>query len=608
VTHAKSPSLQGSDVAAAAHNLCTANKFPNVFAYLTKQRGLDLSTLQKYAVGATNWPFAVQATASARAQWTAVECMVFPMLKSPGALDSATVEISCQKVEFAKAKIRSITDKKLMQTQPTLAQGGTYGLFGLHTVPEGTKEVVLTEGELDAMSVWQATGAPAISLPNGANSLPPEVLPLLEGFERVYLWMDADAAGSAGLQRILQKLGRGRCMIVQAPRDAGGNPLKDANDALRAGADIRQCLKDATPCLHDQVVNITDLAREVAAEVFSPPSRTGAAYSSLPPLNRAVHGFRTGELNILTGPTGSGKTTLLSQMSVDLAKQGVSTLWGSFEIPIARLCKVMLKQQFGAQCMQSPQDLDNAIEAFSQWPLHFLKFYGSTDVHSVLDAMDYAVYRHDVSHILLDNLQFMMAARALSRGGGDKFDAQDRALDEFRQFASARNVSVSVVIHPRKEAAGAALGIASVFGSAKATQEADNVWIVQVAADGSKSLEVKKNRYSGELASVPLAFDASASRFVVPGEETPLGSLPSTAAPQSAARSAFGGAPVEQLPDRDLVEGALARDVTNALNSSLNGGVSDGSGSLTGHGGGACPGSPPSNGRLAWRQGDIIAG
>lgn len=35
----------------------------------------------------------------------------------------------------------------------------------------------------------------AISLPNGASSLPPQVLPLLERFERIYLWMDDDVPG-----------------------------------------------------------------------------------------------------------------------------------------------------------------------------------------------------------------------------------------------------------------------------------------------------------------------------------------------------------------------------------------------------------------------------
>ena len=40
--------------------------------------------------------------------------------------------------------------------------------------------------------------------------------------------------------------------------------------------------------------------------------------------------------------------------------------------------------------------------------MYFLRFFGSTGVDKVLDAMEYAVYVHDVEHIVLDNLQFMM--------------------------------------------------------------------------------------------------------------------------------------------------------------------------------------------------------
>jgi len=78
---------------------------------------------------------------------------------------------------------------------------------------------------------------------------------------------------------------------------------------------------------------------------------------------------------------------------------------------------------------------------------YFLRFFGSTDVEKVLDAMEYAVYVHDVEHVVLDNLQFMMGTA--SGKGYEKFDAQERALELFRKFASEHNVHLSIVIHPR---------------------------------------------------------------------------------------------------------------------------------------------------------------
>ena len=66
---------------------------------------------------------------------------------------------------------------------------------------------------------------------------------------------------------------------------------------------------------------------------------------------------------------------------------------------------------------------------------------------------------------------------------------QDRAIQKFRQFATQRNVHVTLVIHPRKEEDNEPLGMQSVFGGAKATQEADNIFILQ-HENKSKYLEV----------------------------------------------------------------------------------------------------------------------
>lgn len=56
------------------------------------------------------------------------------------------------------------------------------------------------------MAVYQATGVPAVSLPNGASSLPLGILPLLERFTKIYLWMDNDGPGQAGVEKFVRKL------------------------------------------------------------------------------------------------------------------------------------------------------------------------------------------------------------------------------------------------------------------------------------------------------------------------------------------------------------------------------------------------------------------
>jgi twinkle protein len=95
---------------------------------------------------------------------------------------------------------------------------------------------------------------------------------------------------------------------------------------------------------------------------------------------------------------------------------------------------------------------------------------------------------------------------------GDRFEQQDVAIERFRRFASEKNIHITLVVHPRKEDEGIRLGLSSIFGSAKATQEADLVTILQ--NDGEvKYLDVRKNRYDGELGIVPLSFSQHTSAF-----------------------------------------------------------------------------------------------
>ncbi len=60
--------------------------------------------------------------------------------------------------------------------------GSARGLFGLNVVKKLDKTVIITEGQLDAMSVYQMTGIPSLSLPQGANSLPDSILANLDQF------------------------------------------------------------------------------------------------------------------------------------------------------------------------------------------------------------------------------------------------------------------------------------------------------------------------------------------------------------------------------------------------------------------------------------------
>ncbi|XP_013167046.1 PREDICTED: twinkle protein, mitochondrial [Papilio xuthus] len=333
---------------------------------------------------------------------------------------------------------------------------------------------------------------------NNCN-LPPVVLPTLEGYQKLCLWGDWD-----NMRAVAEKLGEERCRFVR-PTDG----LVTASETAAANLSLKALVSEAKPAAHRSITTFSALRDDVYAELTNIDKVRGVKWRRFPALTRLLGGHRRGELTVLTGPTGCGKTTLCAEMSLDLAQQGVNTLWGSFEIRNSRLARTMLQQFAGVPLEHNLHDFHKYADDFQKLPIYYLAFHGQQPIKVVMEAVEHARYMHDIAHVVVDNVQFMLGV-AEDRDG-DRYLRQDAVVAAFRTFATARHCHVTLVMHPRKERESEDLSTSSIFGSAKASQEADNVLIIQdkrlTAVRGKKYLQVAKNRYSGDLGIVPLDFE-----------------------------------------------------------------------------------------------------
>ncbi|CAM9388280.1 unnamed protein product [Lampetra fluviatilis] len=405
--------------------------------------------------------------------------------------------------------------------ESTLPRGARYcNLFGLHLIMPKDSEVVLTSNELDCLAVSQATSCQALSLPRGMSCLSPTLLPYLEQFRKVILWLGSDLNAWETSKGFARKLGLRRCSLVRLGEGPRPRPLEalslTGSTTPRGGtvSALQQALRSSLPAAHKAITLFRQLREDVRGELANSEQVAGVKWQRFPALNKLLKGHRKGELTIFTGPTGSGKTTFISEYALDLASQGVSTLWGSFEIGNVRLARVMLTQYARQRLESNIDSYDEWADRFEDLPLFFMTFHGQQNIKTVLDTMQHAVYMYDISHVVIDNLQFMMG---LQNPSMDRFTMQDFVVGAFRKFATVNMCHVTLVIHPRKEDFDRELQTASIFGTAKASQEADNVLILQdrrlSATHGKKYLQLAKNRFDGDLGSIPLEFDKASLTF-----------------------------------------------------------------------------------------------
>ncbi|EDV29509.1 uncharacterized protein TRIADDRAFT_18685, partial [Trichoplax adhaerens] len=362
--------------------------------------------------------------------------------------------------------------------------------------------VVLTANEFDAMAINQGTGVPAVSLPNGNVLLPVDLVPLFEQFKRITIWLGNSVKDKRMELQFANKLQRERCYFL--PSTLKGE-FPTALEALNRGVDLKKVLNSAHVVAHNRIVTFTDLRQDVYNEFANREQIIGVPWQRHPELTKILKGHRRGEMTIFTGPTGSGKTTFISEISIDLCNQGVNTLFGSFEIRNVRIMKTMMRQFSGINFEEKNKlgKFEKYATQFEKLPLYFMHFYGSQDIKRVIQTMEHAAYIFDIEHIIVDNLQFLLN---VDTRDDFAFRQQNLALSLFRRFASEKNVHVTLVVHPRKENDDTDLQMASIGGSAKASQEADNVMILQNIRYKGKSIQVLKNRFDGDLGSYKIMF------------------------------------------------------------------------------------------------------
>ncbi|MBF0260435.1 MAG: toprim domain-containing protein [Magnetococcales bacterium] len=426
-----------------------------VWEYLIEQRGLSLEALEEYRVLALDqvgpWK---DGDKPYRGNWIGFQSFHGDALKLVKYLNLA----------------RDKAGKKICFPEP----GCEPVLFGWQAIPNEARSVVITEGEIDAITAWEY-GHPALSVPFGGGTGGKQQwieaeFDRLQRFETIFLCLDNDEAGKAATAELIDRLGRHRCRVVTLPE-----PHKDLNACLTADVSpevIEACFRNSKSQDPDELCNASEFLEDVIKAFYPDGSRE----PGMPPPFGRLEGkllFRPGELTVWTGGTGSGKSQLLGFSMAKGMAAGERVLIASLEMRADQTLKRLAKQITGLDVPS--KDYLAKVHDFYAEHLWLFTVVGKASVARLIEVFDYARRRYGVTQFVVDSLM-------RTGVGGDDYKAQEQAVFDLTSFAVNNAVHVHLVAHARKTNQNAGwgqpIGAEEIKGTSEIGSNASTVIVV----------------------------------------------------------------------------------------------------------------------------------
>ena len=410
-------------------------------------------------------------------------------------------------------------------------------LFNMNRT-DPAQPLVITEGEIDALSVIESGHKNVVSIPNGCSNMKwiEYNYEWLEQFDKIILWFDNDEPGIKARNDAIYRLGTWRTYYIEIGADdltPNGARIKDANQLLYfKGAD--RVLSYINKPFEVPVENVTDLSK---AEDFDIEQAEGL-YTGIKELDDKIYKLTFGTLNIITGKSGEGKSVFVNQVAICQAlQQGYEVFCFSGELPAPILRNWVETNMIGRDNITMRDGHVRVLNSeqrklMQNWYSGKVLVYDdgyNVTATALLNKMEELARKCGTKVFLIDNL--MMVDLGCNEEG--RLQAEKEFVNKLIFFAKKYNVLVFLVAHPRKTGE-IRVTKEDIAGSGNIVNLAHMVFSVHRYTDREKEgetntknqfikgkepipfdscIEVLKNRITGILPLVNLYFDYPSYRF-----------------------------------------------------------------------------------------------
>lgn len=354
--------------------------------------------------------------------------------------------------------------------------------WGQHLFNSG-KKLVITEGEIDAMSVSQVfdNKYPVVSLPNGCASAAKVIkanLKWLDGFDEIVLCLDSDEPGQEATRKVLPLFKPGHVKVAALP-------LKDANEMLKNQQEegLRSAIYNAQTWRPDSILGGDDLWSEYSKTInFTSINFPHSGMTEL------LAGWRDSEITLIGAGSGSGKSTFIKELCAAAIRQGDKvgaifleeapkrTVNGFITAFIDKPLNVLIQGNLSSASPELQEEIKTVFNEKIKPNLEVYNHFGVLDPDILVNTFRYMVVSLGCKTLILDHITMLGNT---SEDGSERtvLDSTFNKLRAMVQETGARMIVVSHLNRPkgRPYEEGAQIHLGSFRGTTQLVCLSDNV-------------------------------------------------------------------------------------------------------------------------------------
>lgn len=379
-------------------------------------------------------------------------------------------------------------------------------LFGMKQCEDFTR-LVITEGQIDSLTLSECGIKNAVSVPTGAKGFTwiPHVWDWWRKFEELAIFGDFEK-GSMTLFDDLKNRFYGKVKFVKPESYLG---CKDANEIMKKHG--KQAIIDAVNNAKQiDVTRVKDLADVKNVDLsMIPKLQTGIKELDI----LLKGGLYYGQVDIIAGKRGDGKSTFASQIIANALNQDNNVFIYSAELRTSDFKSWIDMQLAGSRHIISKTCKDgyethyvpnSEISKITEWYRGKAYIY-DTDIietdekEDLLKIIEQSIKQYGIKVILLDNL--MTAIDLYAEENTNKYDLQGKFVRDLVKIAIRYNVLILLVAHRRKNNTTTDAND-EISGSADITNLAGVVLSYdrdRELPDTQRKLILSKSRFVGKL-------------------------------------------------------------------------------------------------------------